>query len=124
MPKTYDDPRFPTTAEKTTTYKVFVGKGAGFDWIKGGTFRNITDGTSNTIMVVAAGEPVIWTKPDDFEFDPEKPLPDLTKPFGPQLIAAFFDGSVRTLDLNKPGMDKVLKALITANGGEVINIPD
>ncbi|MFO0847461.1 MAG: DUF1559 domain-containing protein [Gemmataceae bacterium] len=110
MPKIYDDPRAPSPAASGLThYKVFVGKGAGFDWIKGGTFQNITDGTSNTIMTVAGGDPVVWTKPDDIEFDPEKALPDLTKPFGPMLMVGMFDGSVRMINLAGKDMDKLLK---------------
>ena len=35
--------------------------------------RDITDGTSNTIMAIDAGDEhaVVWTKPADWEFDPE-----------------------------------------------------
>ena len=69
-----------------TYYKVFVGKDAGFDWVKGRRFASFPDGLSNTIMTVAAGDPVEWTKPDDIEFDAEKALPDLSKPFPMVLI--------------------------------------
>jgi hypothetical protein len=59
----------------------------------------IPDGTSNTIAVVEAAEPVIWTKPDDVMF-PGKELPkDFRKRFGGQFPggfhAAMWDGSVR-----------------------------
>ena len=37
--------------------------------------REITDGTSNTIMAVEAKEAVPWTKPDDLSFDPAAPRP-------------------------------------------------
>jgi hypothetical protein len=37
----------------------------------------ITDRTVNTALVVEAGEPVAWTKPEDLSFDPKKDLPKL-----------------------------------------------
>ena len=57
------------------------------------------DGTSNTIAVVEAAEPVIWTKPDDVML-PGKELPkDLKKKFGGLYPGGFnvlmWDGSVR-----------------------------
>ncbi|OWK34457.1 hypothetical protein FRUB_10428 [Fimbriiglobus ruber] len=116
MPKIYADPRGPIEMGKTH-YKVFVGKEAGFDWKEKHKFTDYPDGTSNTIMAVAGGDPVVWTQPDDIEFDSKKPLPDLTKPFG-NILAAMFDGSVRVLN---PKISKeTLKAAITRNGGEVI----
>ena len=57
------------------------------------------DGTSNTIAVVEAAEPVIWTKPDDVML-PGKELPkDFRKKFGGHYPGGFnvlmWDGSVR-----------------------------
>jgi hypothetical protein len=116
MPKTYADPQMPAEPGKTY-YKVFVGKDAGFDWIKTRKFADFPDGLSNTIMAASAGDPVIWTKPDDFEFDADKGPPDLSKPFPTPLIL-LFDGSVRTLS---PKVSKeTLKRLIMRNDGMVI----
>jgi prepilin-type processing-associated H-X9-DG protein len=57
------------------------------------------DGTSNTIAVVEAAEPVVWTKPDDLML-PGKDLPkDFRKKFGGLFPGGFnvamWDGSVR-----------------------------
>ena len=39
--------------------------------------RDITDGTSNTLMIVEAKRNIPWTKPEDLSFDPDKPVPEL-----------------------------------------------
>ncbi|MCZ2343745.1 MAG: DUF1559 domain-containing protein [Bacteroidales bacterium] len=120
MPKVFADPRFQAPPNMTY-YKVFTGKDTPFpESGKGSQLRNITDGTWVTIMAVAGGDPVIWTKPEDIPFDPKKPLPDLPQPFQ-QLLALFCDGSVRVLspEFLKSGQ---LKKAITSNGGEVVNL--
>jgi len=120
MPPVYADPR-ADAKPGLTYYKVFVGKGAGFDWVQGRKMLDFTDGTSNTILMAAGGKPVVWSQPDDFEFDAEKKLPDVTGPFE-ELLVAFCDGSVRVL--RKGTAEATLKALITRNGGEVVGIDD
>jgi hypothetical protein len=106
--------------DTTTHYRVFVGNGAGFDYLNGFRITDYTDGTSNTIMVVTAADPVTWTKPEELPFDPDK---DMTKLLGKvvngKAQAAMFDGSVRTYD--KLPSRKTLNALITRAGGEIID---
>ena len=120
--KTYLDPRADLPGDKLnhTHYKLFVGGGSPFDTLQSRKIQTISDGTSNTVMVVAAGDPVPWAKPDDFEFDPKKDLPDLRKPFG-DLMAAFCDGSVRVIQPDAvKDFDMVMKLLIQADDGMVI----
>jgi hypothetical protein len=76
----------------------------------------ILDGTSNTIMVAEAGEAVIWTKPDDMKFDPDKELPKLGGNFNGDFIVAMCDGSVRFVERKKV-TDKVLKLAIMPDDG-------
>ena len=45
----------------------------------GAGFKDVTDGTSNTIMIVEANDAaaVEWTKPDDLKVDPKDPFKGL-----------------------------------------------
>jgi hypothetical protein len=126
MPRVYMTEDQAEKAEKmlptTTHYRVFHGKGAAFEGTKGLAFpAEFTDGTSNTIAIVEAEQAVPWTKPEELPFDPKKDPPKLGLKGATSFNAALCDGSVRTL--NKDIDKDTLKALITRNGGEVVNIP-
>lgn len=82
-------------------------------------FRDIRDGTSNTLLVVQASpqSAVDWMKPDDLDFNPRDPFAGLENSRG-EFLAVFCDGFVRSLSLR---IDKeVMRALATRDGGEVI----
>jgi prepilin-type N-terminal cleavage/methylation domain-containing protein len=125
MPKVYLAPNAPPTKEPGLTYyQVFVGGGA--VWNKGpvppGLPRTFVDGTANTILIAEAGEPVIWTKPDDLKYDPAKPLPKLGNAWNRAgSLVAMGDGSVRMVAPTVT--EKTLRAAITAAGGETLG-PD
>jgi prepilin-type processing-associated H-X9-DG protein len=72
-------------------------------------------------MIAEGGQPVTWTKPDDFAFDPKLPLPPtrLALPGERGINVAMADGSVRFIDLSRIS-EKTLKAAITAAGGETL----
>jgi prepilin-type processing-associated H-X9-DG protein len=118
MPKIYASPGVEVEKGRTF-YQCFTGPMA---MQPGMSLVAIPDGTSNTLMVVEGGDPVIWTKPDDIPYDAKKPLPKLGGVFDDGFNALFCDGSVRFL--KKTLKEDVLRALITANGGEAIDLRD
>ncbi|MGI9519957.1 MAG: DUF1559 domain-containing protein [Pirellulaceae bacterium] len=79
-------------------------------------FRDIIDGTSNTILILDAApeSAVIWTKPDDWEFDPANPLRGLFADGQQQIRTGFADGSVHVL----PKDEADIRARLTVAGEE------
>jgi hypothetical protein len=82
---------------------------------------DIKDSTPRTILVVEASDDraVIWTKPDDYEVDFEKPMAGLVGLRKGGFLAAFADESVQFLKDSIDG--ETLKALFTRAGGERID---
>ncbi len=104
-----------------THYRAFVGNGAAFDPIQGLKFDQFLDGTSNTLLAVEAAEGVPWTKPDDIEFDPKKPmLKHLRFADNKPCMILFADGSVRAVSSKLK--DDVLKLIIQRDDG--MSVPD
>src|SRR5690606_33001411 len=66
--------------------------------MKGPHLKEITDGTSNTIMAieVAPERAVVWTRPDDWQVNLENPLQGITSPGRKEVTATMFDGSAHT----------------------------
>lgn len=128
MPKIYASPLDPKSAQSGKTYfQVITGKGAAFEiprnlkpGLQGGiVLPSFTDGSSNTIGVVEAANPVIWTKPDDLEYDAKKPLPKFGGLFPDGFFAASCDGAVHFI--SHKADEQSLRAAITRNGGEIFS---
>ena len=100
IPITYVDPNQPDLGNKTT-YLAPIGPGSIFGSNKRMRFRDVTDGTANTIMIIQAGgdKAVPWTKPEDLKYDLKNPAGSMGD-IGEKLIALFADGSVQTLPVN------------------------
>jgi RNA polymerase sigma factor (sigma-70 family) len=119
MPKLYAPVNVESRQPHTTYYQVFTGKTTVFEDPEGCKFADITDGLSNTLLIVEAADAVPWTKPEDLPYDSNGPLPKLGGEFSEGFNAAFCDGSVRFLSKTVP--EKTLRALMTRNGGERVD---
>jgi predicted Zn finger-like uncharacterized protein len=99
MPRVFAHPKHPEENAKGLTYfRVFTGKGTLFpEGYAIYSIGNIPDGTSNTIFVVEAAEPVPWTKPEELAYDPDKPLPKIGGHFRGGTFVLLGDGSSRIL---------------------------
>ena len=74
-----------------------VGPGTVFEGPDGVKIKDITDGTSNTLMIVEAKRTIPWTKPEDLSFDPDKPVPELGGFVEGRFNAGLADGSVQLI---------------------------
>ncbi len=107
----------------TTFYQAFVGPGTAFEPLPNkGKLRlsNIHDGAAITLAVVDAGSAVPWTKPEDLPFQLDQPLPPVGGSFKDGFNLVCLDGSV--FSVARSFDERLLKALITRDGGEPIDI--
>jgi hypothetical protein len=113
------DPKLPPGSQHLTAWMTYPAPNTPFGaW--GGPFpASISDGASNTIAIVEAAEAVPWTKPDELVYDARKPLPKLGGLFTDGFNVAWMDGSTRFIPHRVD--EKTLRALITANGNEVVD---
>ena len=82
----------------------------------GPRIAEIMDGTSNTILVVQAGDNVHipWTKPEDVDFEPENPIAALGDISDPGFLVLYADGHVSLVPKDVPPAK--LAAAITRAG--------
>ncbi len=97
IPKIFADPTGRAHDSFATYYQVFVGPHAAFEKHQFLGIASFIDGTSNTILIVEAANPVPWTKPEDLPFAPDEPIPELGGLFPGIFHAAFADGSVHAI---------------------------
>jgi hypothetical protein len=122
MPKVFLSPGSKAAPGKTR-YLTVRGPGTVFPGAKPVRVDAIRDGVSNTVMLVEVNDAlaVEWTRPDDFQPDPQQPSKGLERTWSGTFLAGFADGSVQQIALSVDPV--VLKALFTRAGGEVVNLP-
>jgi hypothetical protein len=108
-------------SEGKSTYQLPIGPEALFGWDKSMSFRDVTDGTSNTIMIVEVDDAhaEIWTKPSGIEINKESPSQGLGGHFEGGFVTVFVDGAAHFIGL--PIDAAKLRALFTPAGGEVVD---
>ena len=112
----------------TTDYVMVVGPHTLSDGPHSRKFGDITDGFSNTIMLVEVADSGInWAEPKDLEFDKMDFKINGQKPcvgshHGGGANVALCDASVRFLSDTFPA--ETLKAALTIDGGEKVNLDD
>ncbi len=107
MPEIYRSPRAPRDQPQGHTNYLGLTTENALMEKKGGTkLRDITDGTSNTILVVESKKTVPWTAPEDLNEYPEF--------FSPAMYARA-DGSVNSEEQPDP---EQIQNMITIDGGE------
>jgi prepilin-type processing-associated H-X9-DG protein len=123
MPPLYACPSHAGAAGGTSTaYAAAFGELCVFRGSEPVAIKDITDGTSNTLLIVEAdGAGIPWMKPDDVDVTKHPTLGDRdgfssSHPGG--VHALMGDGSVRFISQSINA--QTLKALFTRNGGEVV----
>jgi hypothetical protein len=96
MPDVFRSPVEPP-GTTNSSYYVLVGKETVFPMGEGVKFQDITDGMSNTIMIVESKRDIPWTKPDDIAYSPDQPLPPLGGYHDGIISVAFADGSAQVV---------------------------
>jgi len=122
MPTVFADPEIhlrQLAREGKTTFKVPVGAETAFYNTVGLDFREMRDGTSNTILVVEVppSDAVEWTKPADWQVDLMHPKKGLEHTDRDYFTTGFADAHTEIITLPKID-DAKLRALLTRAGGE------
>ena len=122
MPEVFRSPLAEGVEKNKTVYQVPVSSTAFYqpDEEEIASFKDVTDGSSNTIMIVSTlpERAVIWTQPEDWKVDQKDPRSGLTNENKKSFWFAMMDGSVQALSSDVE--PEVLNAMITRAGGEVI----
>ena len=101
-----------------TYYQTFSGPSTVFEPGKKIRFRDVTDGTVNTIAVAEIGPAVPWTKPDDVSYHPGKQMTKMEWPFANAIQFITMDGSYRVAIPNLS--ESILRQLIERNDGDIV----
>jgi prepilin-type processing-associated H-X9-DG protein len=115
-----------TVPDGLTTYEVVVDPRSIFTGQPAGVpVSSVTDGTSNTLLVVEATTPVPWSKPEDLSLSSSAPALGMGSKHPGGFNALMADGAVRFFksSTSNPLSPTTLKALVTRDGGEAVSPP-
>jgi prepilin-type processing-associated H-X9-DG protein len=119
--RTFVDPSSANAIPGQTDYLFVTGSKTIFEAGRGTKLFEVTDGTSNTMVLVEVkNSGVNWAEPRDLAIEQPMPLPPGNHPGGN--IAAFADGSVRFIRSAAVPPAQIRNAA-TKDGGEVVNLP-
>ena len=120
MPDVFESPGSKHTRDGLTNYLTVRGEKTVFPGSKGISFKDITDGTSNTLMTVEVVDEkaVIWTRPQDMKLDVIAPLNDLVGLRKDRFLAGSADGAVTKVPA---GIDRdQLRLWFTRDDGTIL----
>jgi len=119
--RSFDIPAKVKVKPGHTTFLAPVGEKTVFGGPASTKFPQITDGTSNTVLLVEVKpeEAVPWTAADDYAFDPKNPAAGLLIGTDGRWLCAFADGSVGQLRGDIP--PETFLHLFQINDGHVID---
>ena len=118
MPGVFRAPVQPPKATDTFVRAV-VGPRAVFDPKAKVNIVDITDGSSNTLLLAEAGPAVPWTRPADIPFDPAGKPPAIAGPYTDAVHIATADSATYRMT-TKPDYDQ-LRLFILRDDGEVFD---
>lgn len=125
IPVQYQHPQLPELAlTGDTVYQMPTSKAGSVtpailvEGERGATFGSMLDGSSNTILIleVSASAAVPWTKPQDWQFDPDDPSRELGDAFPGVFVVGMCDGSTHSIQRDIPA--ETLKPLFTRSAGD------
>ena len=120
MPSYFKCPSDPDPKPGMTNYVAVIGPSTCFrPDFQPVRFADITDGTSNTLLLGESRRAVPWTKPEDLRFDQNIPFSGLGSAHNSGFNALLADGSVKFL--KNTISPAVFNALLTRNGGEILS---
>ena len=81
---------------------------------------SVSDGLKFSIMIleVDPDQAVVWTKPDELEFDPRQPRKYLGRARDKGFIAAFGEGTVQIIE--KAKTEQSVRSRLTARGKDIL----
>jgi hypothetical protein len=117
MPDMY---AWPKVEQGKTVLQASAGERTIFGGNRPVTFRDVTDGTVNTVMLVITKPElaVPWTAPDDYRFDPQRPQDGLQVGGDGKAAVGTADGAAHRIDTARPPQDWL--HLFQMNDGNII----